>query len=126
MEKLVELLNEYHFFNTDCINYVLDEEENRIYLKEEFDWFYHEQRINAERIISKKFWFIKWLVENKKIDIKKLCEKEIESWRDFDWPKTNSEDLSIEFANQYFTETVLMLLAIQDEPMDFLVSILKE
>jgi hypothetical protein len=37
MKKLIELLNEYHFFNTDCINYVLDEEENRIYLKEEFD-----------------------------------------------------------------------------------------
>lgn len=108
MEKLIKLLNEYHFFNTDCINYVLDEEENRIYLKQEFDWFYNEQRINAERIISKKFWFIKWLVENDKIDRDKVDDK---FERPFYW-----------YTNY---EIVLMLLSISDTPIEDLILYLK-
>jgi len=115
MEKLIELLNEYHFFNTDCINYVLDEEENRIYLKEEFDWFYHEQRINAERIISKKFWFIKRLVDNDKIDKKKLDEVERK-------PMYVTDDM---FSLYKVDECVIMLLSISDTPIEDLISYLR-
>ena len=59
-------------------------------------------------ILSREYWFIQWLVENEKIDF----------------------DSDIEF---YFlqreqhtkTESLLMLLSIQDNPIEFLVSILK-
>ena len=119
MEKLIELLNEYHFFNTDCINYVLDKEENRIYLKEEFDWFYHEQRINAERIISKKFWFIKRLVENDKIDREKFWNSETKS------SKYSDFELSYDTPREDYTNILLMELAIQDEPIQFLIEILR-
>lgn len=63
------------------------------------------------RIISKKFWFIKRLVENEKID--------------FEW-KLNTlrfESLVNQTLDSYYA--LLMLLAIQDNPIDFLNSILK-
>lgn len=62
------------------------------------------------RIISKKFWFIKWLVRNEHIDFKKL-----------DTPRFNQ--LVDNTLDSYFA--LLMLLSIQDEPIDFLISILK-
>jgi len=103
MEKLIELLNEYHFFNTEYIWYHLDKEENRIYFKTEVvdKWITNEQRISDEWLISKKFGFIKWLVDNDKID----------------------RDVSINWEWHY--ESLLMKLAIQDNPLDFLVKILK-
>lgn len=114
--KLIELLNEYHFFNTDCINYVLDEEENRIYLKEEFDWFYHEQRINAERIISKKFWFIKWLVENEKINFKKFDGDNCDYLENPIWSNNYDECDYLD---------LIQWLAISDTPIDDLIYYLK-
>jgi len=60
------------------------------------------------KLISKKFWFIKWLVENEKIDLDKLEKKVLK------------ENLI-----RKFDEWLLMLLSIQDEPIEFLVSILK-
>jgi hypothetical protein len=52
-------------------------------------------------LISKKYWFIKWLVENEKIDENKI------------------------FNDCWLYYSVLMKLAIQDEPIKFLISILK-
>ena len=63
------------------------------------------------RIISKKFWFIKWLVENEKIDF----EKKLNTLR--------FESLVNQTLDSYLA--LLMLLAIQDEPIRFLTSILK-
>ena len=75
--------------------------------------------IMDELVISKKFWFIKWLVENDKIDIN-------EEWNDYE--KTNlycnSDFFQLQKHYSYY-ESLLMLLAIQDEPIEFLVSILK-
>ena len=54
-------------------------------------------------LISKKFWFIKRLVENDKIDLEKFPQ--IMEYSDY--------------------ESLLMLLSIQDNPIEFLISILK-
>ena len=91
MEKLIELLNEYE--NTD-------------------NWEnWHQVEFRENRIISKKFWFIKWLVEKEKIDFEKLY---------------NEVSDFCEGLVPYPADTCsLMLLSIQDEPIEFLISILK-
>lgn len=66
------------------------------------------------RIISKKFWFIQWLVENEKIDLD-ACE----------WEKTYNNLTASRDSNYTQYERLLMALAIQDNPIEFLVSILK-
>lgn len=113
MEKIIELINEYQkekhpdgiylpvvayrdwifFSDWDCLSWVVDE----------------------IHLISKPYWFIKWLVENDKIDYKKLRWEEryiqLVDMVEFDWSKR--------------LEVLLMLLAIKDEPINFLISILK-
>ena len=92
MEKLIELLDEY------------EKESN---LKSEIFWEKSEFIV-----ISKKFWFIKWLVENDKIDRDKMEEKSEYTFIKNGW-------------GEHIIEDVLMLLSIQDEPINFLISILK-
>ena len=100
MEKLIELLNEY-----DGKNHWWDYDEE--YLTS--DEFYGE---NWDlEIISKKFWFIKWLVESEKIDLE---------WK-LNALRFNS--LVDQTLDSYYA--LLMLLSIQDEPISFLISILK-
>lgn len=65
------------------------------------------------RIISKECWFIEWLVENDKIDTNKLKSRMIQVF----------EFRFQEYAN--YENTLLMLLAIEDEPIQFLCEILK-
>lgn len=104
MEKLIELINEHQkeihpdgiyipvvayrnwifFSDADCLSLVIDE----------------------IHLISKPYWFIKWLVENDKIDCKDL---------DYQY-------LSREYSDN---ESILMLLSISDTPIEFLCSILK-
>ena len=76
-----------------------------------YRWWNREINIYTDytnNIISKKFWFIKWLVENDKIDLmKSYIEIKIQ----------NIEILRY--------ESLLMLLAIQDEPIRFLCEIIK-
>lgn len=62
-------------------------------------------------IISKKFWFIKRLIDNDKIDLEEV-EKINQTW-----------NIYIRFWWDY--EKVLMLLSISDNPVEFLISILK-
>lgn len=118
MEKLIELLSEYNdnkewariwFMTTIHIDWVPTPYE--LGKSDLLRW--------EDKIISKKYWFIKWLVENDKIDPNKL-EK---IW----YEKTVYEDYwqyktIVEYSDY---EALLMLLSIQDEPIDFLISILK-
>ena len=60
-------------------------------------------------LISKKFGFIKWLIENDKIDFRKLDDNP-------DWYDINTNREYLDF---------VALLSIQENPIDFLVSILK-
>lgn len=68
-------------------------------------------------IISKRFWFIEWLVENDKIDTDELL--------DIYWETSQSmwQDNKYELYSEY--ERLLMLLALQDEPIEFLCNKLK-
>ncbi len=92
MEKLIELLNEY---------------ENTLEPNEQIEWTENWVKSTPLVIISKKYWFIKWLVENEKI-----------KWDE----RFYLEDEEGLFGTY---ECLLMQLAIQDEPINFLISILK-
>ena len=110
MEKLIELLENWDWRN--------------VTYNKQSDWGYMfrlgDLAFREERICSKKFWFIKWLVENDKIDLdaqamqyaKSDLSKFFTEWEDENWM---SDDYAM----------LLMLLSIQDEPINFLVSILK-
>lgn len=102
MEKLIPLLNERH-----NLEWILWSNVNWDYL---FVKWNKENKFFEEQIISKKFWFIKWLVDNDKIDLE---NEELISLMSELWERRNP------------VKCLLMLLSIQDEPINFLVSILK-
>lgn len=132
IEKLIELLNEYHHFNSDLIYYWWDEEHERVYFHTELpeeqkkklwdaliDDGIDEQRVGNEWVCSKKFWFIKWLVENDKIN-KDLVSRVL--IRAYVSPKT-MVSLECEFYDYY--ESLLMLLSISSSPIEDLILYLK-
>ena len=88
MEKLLDLLNEYST--------------RWYYNKEDIQW-----QVKAW-ILSKEYWWIRWLVDNDKIDRDKLEKKVLK------------EDLI-----RKFDEWLIMLLSISDTPIDDLISYLK-
>ena len=123
MEKLIDLLNEYENRDLELGEW---EESNARTENNWHLWFNGANKVQFDTYmfdslaLSKQYWFIKWLVENEKIEYRKIIEKEIEVWfklvRIKDYPnKIKEEDV----------EELLMLLSIQDEPIEFLVSILK-
>ena len=102
--KLVKLLNEY-----------IGDGQERLYscypLDEDFDKFFHtkdwEWIIEEAQVISKKFWFIQWLIDNDKIDFDK-----IQIW--------------FQLTLWYWKyDSLLMLLSISDTPIEDLISYLK-
>ena len=100
IEKLIELLNEYS----------------------KNIWYFNEEDLRWQTkawILSKEFWFIKWLVENDKIN-KDLISRVL--IRAYISPKT-LVSLECEFHDYY--ESLLMLLSISDTPIEDLVSYLK-
>jgi hypothetical protein len=101
MEKLIELLNEY-VEETDFWDNLNEYNEADIIDGEtlEVNWNYHD----IEYLYTKKFWFIKWLVENDKIDLDK-----------------------VEFVGEWTTkyQSLLMLLSISDTPIEDLLLYLK-
>ena len=110
--KLIELLNEYR---EKELWYRVPEWEEK--------W---QPWIITEQLISKKFWFIKWLVENDKIDLENLqC---VFSWNINKW-KTLMEETDwyerYEWTEYEATESLIMLLSISDTPIDDLISYLK-
>ena len=121
MDKLVDLLNQF-------------EEEKAKYWNQYCNWQYIWGRpicttsydmnrivqFSDLLIISKMYEFIKWLVDNDKID-------RVEVWSEWKtkptyWfttePYTTCKSIKLE-------NTILMVLSIKDNPIEFLVSILK-
>lgn len=107
--KILDLFNEYN-------------------LSPEMTWWEMEQprtekdwntmsRMDKAYIVSKDFWWIKRLVDNDKIDqdTKFLISANVENQKNGMWYVYTYE--------QY--ESLLMLLAISDEPLTFLISVLK-
>lgn len=101
MEKLQELLKEYQLSKWEWVRLAWPD----------VDVNDKEELVLEATLISKKYWFIKWLVENEKVD--------------FEW-KLNTlrfNSLVDQTLDSYYA--LLMLLSIQDEPIEFLISILK-
>ena len=105
MEKFIELLNEYDKIKWD--------KEEPIY-----NWkIAIKTKIYQTYIISARYGFIKWLVENDKIDRdKNVLAFEFSSVYTYD-----GED----YEDHLKECKLLMLLAIQDEPIRFLCEIIK-
>ena len=102
MEKLIELLNQHRIEKTD-IQYEL---ELPMPMR---DWRF---------ILSREYWFIKRLVDNDKIEwskLKRVFYKQNEN---------NTATYPVMSAYSDY-ECLLMLLSIQDNPIEFLISILK-
>ena len=101
MEKLLNLLQEFYW-------------ENRKFSNDDWiltmtNWVENLSGAYAQTyIISKQGWFIKWLVENDKIEWDKLEKKVLK------------ENLI-----RKFDEWLLMLLSISDTPIEDLISYLK-
>jgi len=123
MEKLIELLNEYE----EKEGYNKAEwkvsENNQLHYKyvvsgtPNGEWFsekYLSRDVSQAYLISSRYRFIKWLVENDKIDLD-ACE----------WEKTYNNLTASRDSNYSQYERLLMALAIQDEPIRFLCEILK-
>ena len=100
MKKLIELLNEHEKTKDPSVQM----EWREPHLLSKYNQYY---------IFSKDEWFIKWLVENDKIR---------NIWW-FEWkPKNYLWDYTENKAKEY---TLLMLLAISDNPIEFLINTLK-
>lgn len=109
MEKLLNLLQEFYWENRKF--------SNDYWLLTMTNWVENLSGAHAQTyIISKQGGFISWLVENKKIgnDI---------VYREWFLAKTYDKDEVGEYFEPY--EEILMLLSIQDNPIEFLISILK-
>ena len=111
--KLLELLNEYENRDLELGEW---EESNA---RTENNWHLRFNGANKVQFdtymfdslaLSKRYGFIKWLVENDKID---LDNEELVSLMSELWERRNP------------VKCLLMLLSIQDEPTNFLISILK-
>ena len=107
MEKLLNLLNLFEAWenaNSTCINIYHHWNENKIYACD-------------DEIINKRFWFICWLVYWDKIDFHKIHGH---------WPiiRYCRDNLKWDW-NDVKEWVVLMLLSVQENPIDYLISILK-
>ena len=101
MMKLIALLNEYdNWWDYDDYYWPYQYWQDRD--------AYH---LCKYQLVSKEYWFIKWLVENDKINLEEV-EKINQTW-----------NVYIRFWWDY--EKVLMLLSISDTPIDDLISYLK-
>ena len=106
MKKLIELLNEYDDNNWGVTDYWA------LYNKMD-EWISETEYL---QVISKDFWFIKWLVQNNKIDIERL-HKIVDYRLEIKENYVNAHD--------YNSDCLLMLLSISDNPIEFLCSVIK-
>lgn len=97
MEKLIELLNEY-------------EKENWRNFEVKEIWMTY--RNNDLMVISKRYWFIKRLLDKEKIDLLRLSCTAIRY----------TEIIDADFSRE---DIIIMILSIQENPIDFLCEILK-
>ena len=115
MEKLIELLNEYEMPRSWILFKSYDD----------YDWTFYwvdcdwktEIAWSDSYICGKRYQWIKWLVEKEKIDFdnRDLKDKYMEYFERY--PYYPYTDFSLTW--------LIMLLSIQDEPINFLISILK-
>jgi len=81
--------------------------------------FTYENRFDDVHTLSRSFWLVQWLVEKDHIEWKKFWEL------DTDISKYSDFELSHDTSREDYTNILLMELAIRDNPLSFLLSILK-
>ena len=137
IETFIELLNEYEIekekteridvdeyveFEWDCNN---DYWLTRWDKTDPWEWDNLYWDTAVAYLISKSFWFIKWLVDNDKIDTSKANDKNLNGYeielriRAVKELVADSEEKTVLYLN------LLMLLSINENPISFLISILK-
>ena len=110
--KLIELLNEYEKSVTEIPVYWW--QTNGM-----FQYWSYIQQVSVMYMISKHYGFIKWLVDNDKIDIDKYYE----------FMTNENIDISnacweLDMDKEFYYE-LLMILAVQDNSIEFLISVMK-
>lgn len=117
MEKLIELLNEWYLERYGTNPHFVRFED---YWGNDY-WYFHssndENLMVETEVWTKKYWFIKRLVENDKINTNHIDEVVKECWTDWIWA------YYCECYPAY--ESLLMLLSISDEPISDLISYLR-
>ena len=122
IEKLIELLNEYEEEISKKEKSVAVYWTNRLWILQYGSYI---QQLSISYMISNHYWFIKWLVENDKIDTQNLIT--YMNWTSLTFNKVPSTDCAgiDKIWNKFYTEVLLMLLAISDTPIEALISYLK-
>lgn len=126
MEKLLKLINEYEESRWEVIDDWLTDEEREEWWAIEYEndrwreYKWHLRVANANTVaferdtfdyyaISKKYWFIKWLVKKWLLEPKEIYQEaildQIKEWHEY--------------------EAYLQRINLQDEPIQYLISMLK-
>ena len=113
MNKLIELLKLKDWYN-------------HIIWKKQSDWWYmfwlDDMACREERLLGKKFWFIKRLVDNDKIDLEEYKnESGLYTLKVIYWTDHYIDLLT----NKVNSDFLLMLLSISDTPIEDLISYLR-
>lgn len=120
--KLIKLLNKYkkEKIGKNIVKYINYNEDWRGQFLYEVDWAYYD--IDECVILSKKYGFIKRLVENNKIDFDKLKPL---SWVTEIMLATTHPNWIKTKRRYRLYEQLIMLLSISDSPVDDLISYLR-
>lgn len=121
MEKLINLLNEYEIWKTKDMVSQNPKRSRREWYRWQLGsifWTLMNERESRLSIISKSYWFIQWLIENDKID-QFYYENSVRVKRYID----EYEEYDYVFPIDY--KQLIMLLSIEDNPIEWLCSILK-
>jgi len=124
MEKLIELLNKAKPLKK-YKEYWYVWNEIYLYTYAEDYWASKSKNITLD-VISKQFWFIKWLVENDKIDTdayKTVYSGDLDKWKTL--TMSSGWDEFYQVTEHWVYESLLMLLSISDTPIEDLISYLK-
>ena len=116
MEKLIKLLNEYKIHtdhkNSRMSEYVWANVWDDIVMPS-YVWTSKDKTLE---IISKKFEFIQWLFTEDKLNMRKIYKiKNLPRFDAWGW----------NICLYTFPDELIMLLSIQENPIEFLISILK-
>lgn len=117
MDKLIKLINEYEQLNM-CRKF-----DN--FAMHTFEDSSGVDSMLEDTVISRRYGFIEWLVQENKIDTQNLIT--YMNWTSLTFNKVPSTDCTNidKIWNDFYTECLLMLLAIKKNPISFLTSILK-
>lgn len=136
MEKLIDLLNEYEIEREEKINSFNDKEKPLWeWYKDctgdltfeptdnnKMNWEYFSWDTAHSVIISKSYWFIQWLVQKDKINIEEIENSE---YYLIDWMYYYERKKFWIELKEDLEEILLMLLAISENPIEFLFTILR-